>query len=156
VRQEDIHPVTGLPSFPQLYAMLELELARLQDEKGTLAIVILEIANFAPLAEQAGRAEAFTVATRLAAIARESAAGAVWVFHYKTDEQLAVLCPSLDADGASLFALGVLGRVNEEEWSLAGARAAVDVVVGFAARTGTQGADELMEAAENLLQMQKV
>jgi GGDEF domain-containing protein len=156
VRQEDIHPVTGLPSFPQFYAMLELEIARLRDEKGTLAVVIVEIANFAALAEKAGRAEAFVAAGRLAVLARESAAGPVWIFHYKADEQLAVLCPSLDADGASLFSLGLLGRVNEEEWTVAGSRVVADVVVGFAARSGSQGADELMEAAENLLQMQKV
>jgi GGDEF domain-containing protein len=156
VRQEDVHPVTGLPSFPEFYAMLELELARLRQEKGTLAIVLVEIANFADLAERGGREEAFRLAARLAALLREAAAGPVWIFHYKAEEQLAVICPNLDADGASLFSLRLLGKVNGEEWSIAGARTVADVVLGFAARSGAQTADELMEAAENLLQMQKV
>ncbi len=38
VHQEDVNPITGLPSFPELYAMLQLELARFRVESGTLAV----------------------------------------------------------------------------------------------------------------------
>ena len=157
VRQEDIHPVTGLPSFPQFYAMLQLEFARLEAEKGTLAIVLVELANFDALAQRHGKPGVFGLVRDLAAVARDAAGGPTWAFHYKGDPQIALVCPNLDADGASLLALTLLGRANAAEWRVEGERVSVELMLGFAARSGGgQSSDELMEAAERLLEMQKV
>jgi polysaccharide biosynthesis protein PelD len=157
VRQEDTHPVTGLPSFPQFYAMLQIEFARLEAEKGTLAILIVELANFDELAEAHGKQQVFGLLRDLAAMAQEIVAGPTWQFHYKTEPQLALVCPNLDADGASLLSLTLLGKVNGHEWRCGDARVSIELVLGFAARSGGgQSADELMEAAERLLEMQKV
>jgi GGDEF domain-containing protein len=157
VRQEDVNPVTGLHSFPELYAMLGMELARLDVENGTLALVVLEIANFAGIAERHGREQALLVLRDLALAAEEAAGAQARVFHHKADSQLAVLCPQLDADGASLLALTLLGTAGGSEWKARGEPVRLEVILGFGARTGPgQTAEDLITAAENLLEMQKV
>jgi GGDEF domain-containing protein len=157
VRQEDVNPVTGLPSFPELYAMLELELARLEMENGTLALVVLELANFPQIVDRQGREPALLLLRDLARTAEETAGGQARAFHYKADSQLAVLCPQLDADGASLFALTLLSRAADSEWKARGELVRLEVILGFGARTAPrQTAEDLIKAAENLLEMQKV
>jgi GGDEF domain-containing protein len=157
VRQEDTHPITGLHSFPQFYAMLQIEFARLEAEKGTLAILVVECANFDELAGAHGKDQVFGLLRDLAGMTREIAAGPTWAFHYKTETQIALVCPNLDADGASLLSLTLLGNVNAREWRCGDTRVSIDLILGFAARSATgQSADELMEAAERLLEMQKV
>lgn len=157
VHQEDINPITGLPSFPELYAMLQLELARLRVESGTCAVLVLELANFDDLAAAHGREQALVFIRDIARIVQDTCAGQASVFHYKTQSQLAVLYPRLDADGASLFSLTMLGKVNATEWRVKEQRAYLEVILGFSALAGAeQTADELLEAAQNLLEMQKV
>jgi len=157
VHQEDINPITGLPSFPELYAMLQLDLARLRVESGTLAVLILELSNLDELAGVHGREQAMLFIRDIARLVQETSAGQARVFHYKSQSQLAVLYPRLDADGASLFSLTMLEKVNSTEWRVKEQRAYLEVTLGFAALSGAeQTADELLEAAQNLLEMQKV
>jgi GGDEF domain-containing protein len=157
LRQEDINPVTGLPSFPQLYAMLQIELARLAVEGGTLAVLVLELANMDDLARAHGREQALLLLRDLAHLVQETSGGPALVFHYKAESQLAILYPKLDSDGASLFSLTVLAKVNSEEWKAKEERVSLEVMLGFAARSSAeQSADALLVAAENLLEMQKV
>jgi GGDEF domain-containing protein len=157
VRQEDINPVTGLPSFPELYAMLQLELARLSVERGTVAVFVLELANFGALAEAHGRERAQLLLRDLADRARELSGGLAHAFHYKAESQLAVFYPGLDADGASHFSLNLLEMVNTTEWKAGEERAYLEMILGFAVRSREgQTADDLLGAAENLLEMQKV
>jgi GGDEF domain-containing protein len=157
VRQEDINPVTGLPSFPELYALLQLELARLSVEGGRLSVFVVELTNLDDLVKEHGREEALLLMRDLSRVLQESAAGPAQVFHYKAEAQLAVLIPKLDADGASHFSLTVLEKANLTEWKVKEARAFMEIILGFASWSrAEQSADALLEAAENLLEMQKV
>ena len=157
VRQEDTHPVTGLPSVRQFYSVLQNEFSRLAAEKGTLAMLIVELANFEELAGTHGKEQVFGLLREVAALTQEAAAGPALAFHYKGEPQLAFVCPNLDADGASLLALTLLGKVNTHEWRPGDVRVSLDLILGFAARSGGgQSPEELMEAAERLLEMQKV
>jgi GGDEF domain-containing protein len=157
VRQEDVNPITGLPSFPELYAMIQLELARLAVDNGTLAVMVLEVANYRGLADQHGREQVLLLLRDLARVVQEASGGQARVFHYKAEPQLAVFYPKLDADGASLFSLTILEKANSTEWKAKEERVFLEIILGFAARAGAeQSADDLLEAAENLLEMQKV
>jgi GGDEF domain-containing protein len=157
VRQEDINPVTGLPSFSQFLALLERELARQDAQHGTLAVMVLELQNFQALAAERGRQPVLGLLAEVAAAARETAGGAARLFHYKGESQLAMLVPNLDADGASLFSLKLLGRVNERQWMLRGERVFLELILGFGVRGAPgQTAQDLLASAENLLDMQKV
>jgi PleD family two-component response regulator len=157
LRQEDINPVTGLPSFPELYALLQLELARLSVEGGTLAVIVLELSNMDDLVAEHGREQTLLLMREVARVVQETSGGLAQVFHYKEEAQLAVLYPKLDADGASHFSLTVLGKVNSTEWKVKGERVFLEIILGFAARAGAgQSVDALLEGAVNLLEMQKV
>jgi GGDEF domain-containing protein len=157
VRQEDIHPLTGIPSFSQFYAMLQRELGRLTVESGTLAVLVLELLNFGALVEEFGKEQVFALMRDLAHLAQELSGSQARLFHYKAEPQLALLYPNLDADGASLFSLTLLEKANAAQWKTRDARAFIELILGFSARSGAeQSADDLLVAAENLLEMQKV
>ncbi len=157
VRQEDTNPVTGLPSFTQFSALLERELARQDAEHGTLAVMVLELLNYQALVAEHGRQPVLGLLGEVAAAARETAGAAARLFHYKGEAQLALLVPNLDADGASLFSLTLLGKVNERQWTVRGARVFLELILGFGVRGAPgQTAQDLLESAENLLEMQKV
>jgi GGDEF domain-containing protein len=157
VRQEDINPVTGLPSFSQFYALLEHELSRQDAENGTLAVMVLELLNFPALAAEHGKEATLRLLAEITPLVRELSGGKARFFHYKGEAQLVVLAPNLDADGASLFSLNLLTRVNERQWALRDTRVFFELILGFGVRAGAgQSADDLLEAAENLLEMQKV
>jgi GGDEF domain-containing protein len=157
IRQEDINPVTGLPSFAQFYTLLERERARLAVEPGTLAVLVLEVLNFPALAAEHGRDPALGLLSEVSALLLDLSAGRARVFHYKAETQLVLLYPSLDADGVSLFSLTLLGRLNAKEWKLRDVGVRLEVILGFAVLSGhEQSSDDLLEAAGNLLEMQKV
>ena len=157
VRQEDIHPITGLPSFSQFHAMLRKELGRLAMEQGTLAVLVLEVLNFGALAEEHGKEQVFALMRDLSRMAQELSGGQARLFHYKAEPQLALLYPNLDSDGASLFSLTLLEKTNTAQWKLRDSRARLELILGFSTRTGgEQSADDLLVGAENLLEMQKV
>jgi GGDEF domain-containing protein len=157
IRQEDINPVTGLPSFSQFYTLLERERARLAEERGTLAILVLEVLNFTALAAEHGKENAVKLLTDVASLLLELSGGRARVFHYKSESQLALLFLSLDADGVSLFSLTLLGRMNEKEWKLRDVRVHLESILGFAVLSARdQTSDDLLETAGNLLEMQKV
>jgi len=157
IRQEDINPVTGLPSFSQFYTLLEHERARLAQERGTLAVLVLEVLNFSALAAEHGKDHALELLADVSQLLLELSVGRARVFHYKSESQLGVLYPSLDADGISLFSLTLLGRMNDKEWKLHDVRVHLETILGFAVLSEPdQTSDDLLEAAGNLLDMQKV
>ena len=124
---------------------------------GTLAVLVLEVANLDDLAKEHGREQSLLLLREIAHVVQEASGGLAQIFHYKAESQLAVLYPKLDADGASHFSLTVLGSMNSTEWKVKGERVFLEVMLGFAARSAAgQSADALLESAENLLEMQKV
>jgi GGDEF domain-containing protein len=157
IRQEEINPVTGLPSFSQFFLLLEKELARVSAENGTLAVVIFELANYPALSQEFGKDEVLRLMARMARAAQGMAVAQSRIFHYKGETQIVILCPNLDADGASLFSLNVLSKANSEVWEVHDSRAYLELILGFSVRTGAEkSAGELLENAEKLLEMQKV
>jgi GGDEF domain-containing protein len=157
VTQEEINAVTGLPSFSRFYLFLEKELERVSAAHGTLAVVIFELLNFAALSQSFGKEETLTLLARVARSTQGMSGPQSRLFHYKGEGQLVLLCPNLDSDGVSLFSLNVLGKANTEEWKVKESRAYLELILGFAVRTGAEKSPgELLDAAENLLEMQKV
>jgi hypothetical protein len=79
------------------------------------------------------------------------------VYHYREDSQLVVLYPHLDTDGAVLYGLDVLEGVNAAGWTIAGRPAPLEIILGYAALDRErQTADDLLRAAERLLEMQRL
>ncbi len=157
VTQAEVHPVTGLPGFTQFFSLLKNTLLRARRNKETLSVLILELTNFDTLSESFGRENVLQRVSQLAGQLVILSKNKANLFHYKDENQIAVLYPHLDYDGASLFSLETLGMINEKEWTLNEQIVNLEVMIGYASLSEEQlEAEGLLQIAENILEMQKV
>jgi GGDEF domain-containing protein len=153
----DVDEVTGLPQYSQFYRMLEGGLDRAKLQSGVLSVIIFEIGNFGELSERLGRKEAKLYMKELIddiTLFSDSRLGA---FHYREDGQFVVLSPNLDHDGASLYCLESLEKMNRHDRGPGYSAISAEVLVGYAtARAGIYDPEQLLRQAEHLLALQKV
>jgi diguanylate cyclase (GGDEF)-like protein len=157
ITQAEVHPVTGLPAFAQFFSLLNETLRRARQNRATLSVLILELTNFDTLSESYGRRNALQLISQLAGQMVILSRNKANIFHYKKDNQIVLLYPHLDYDGASLFSLEALNGINGNEWSLNEQAVYLEVMIGYASLSEEQvEAEELLQIAENILEMQKV
>jgi GGDEF domain-containing protein len=157
VTQAEVHPVTGLPAFAQFFSLLNETLKRARQNKETLSVLILELTNFDTLAGTFGRNNALQLISQLAGQMVILSRNKARLFHYKDENQIVLLYPYLDYDGASLFSLEALNGINANVWSLNEKSVNLEVMVGYASLSEEQvEAEGLLQIAENILEMQKV
>lgn len=157
VTQAEVHPVTGLPAFAQFFSLLNETLRRARQNKETLSVLILELTNFDTLAETFGQNNALQLISRLAGRMVILSRNKAHLFHYKHENQIVLLYPHLDYDGASLFSLEALNDINSNEWYLNEKSVNLEVMIGYASLSEEQvEAEGLLQIAENILEMQKV
>jgi diguanylate cyclase (GGDEF)-like protein len=157
ITQAEVHPQTGLPAFAQFFSLLTNTLQRARQNRETLSVLILELSNFDTLSETFGRENALKLVSELAGQMVIQSRNKANLFHYKGENQIALLYPNLDYDGASLFALEALNRINEREWILNEQKVNLEVTIGYASLSEEQlEAEGLLQIAENILEMQKV
>ncbi len=151
----DLH--TGLPSYSHFHTLLERELYRTGIQKGSLSVIIVELANAPDIRGEQGDERYYVLLNRIVDLITQLAGNRATLFHYKQEHQLSLLFPNLDFDGASLFCLELLSAISSTEWLVDEVPLSVDIVVGYAALgEKKQSADDLLESAERLLEMQKV
>ena len=157
VKQEDTNPITKLPSYTNFMNILEDRIKRARVEHGTLSVLIVEIRNFELLSEIYGKKEVLSLFVSLVGIMQEISGGKGRFFHYKNDNQIVMIYPNIDFDGASLYSLDVLDRVGRSTWEIKGNRVQLDLILGYSSLSERiKGANQLLEVAENLLEMQKI
>lgn len=148
---------TGLPTYSQFHAILEKDLYRTQLQKGHLSVIILEIANAEDLRKEHGDEKYYALLGRMVAALGTLTESKARLFRYQQENQLALLYPNLDFDGASLSCLEILSMVTSTEWIVDEHPVSIDAVVGYASLgEKKQTVDDLLDAAEHLLDMQKV
>jgi diguanylate cyclase (GGDEF)-like protein len=157
ITQAEVHPVTGLPAFAQFFSLLNETLRRARQNRETLSVLILELTNFDTLSESFGRRNALQLIGQLAGQMVILSRNKANIFHYKDENQIVLLYPHLDYDGASQFSLEALNTINAKEWSLNEQLVYLEVMIGYASLTEEQvEAEGLLQIAENILEMQKV
>ncbi len=157
VKQEDTNPITGLPSYTNFLNILENRIETARVERGTLSVIIVEMRNFEFLSEIYGKNEVLKIFAVLVGIMKEISSNKGRFFHYKNDNQLAMIYPNIDFDGASLYSLDVLAKINSTSWEIRGNKVQLDIIIGYSSLTDKIGeADQLLEVAENLIEMQKI
>jgi len=155
--QAEVDMHTGLPLISQFYTLLEGELYRIRLQNGTLSVVILEVVNADDIRERHGQEGYYQILNRMIDELQRLSDNQADIFRYRTDNQLAVLYPKLDFDGASLFCLELLTAISTAPWEVNGTAVTVDAIVGYSALDEKrQTSAELLRAAEQLLEMQKV
>jgi diguanylate cyclase (GGDEF)-like protein len=157
ITQAEVHPITGLPAFAQFFSLLKNAVQRARQDKETLSVLILELVNFDDLADSFGRENTLRLVSQIAGQVVILSRNKAGLFHYKDDNQIVVMYPHLDYDGASLFSLETLSIVNQKEWSLNEQTVNLEVMIGYASLSEEQLEPEgLLQIAENILEMQKV
>jgi predicted signal transduction protein with EAL and GGDEF domain len=148
---------TGLPQFPILYKTLEKELENRQFEGGFVSLIVIELVNFEELAEKWSRAELKRLLLELERNFDAQNAMKGSVFHFKNDNQLALLVPGLDKDGTSYFCLDLLTMCSGSEMKINGEHVALEIIVGFSTNgSGQVSPDSMIDMAEQLLTMQRL
>jgi GGDEF domain-containing protein len=155
--KEPVNAITGLPPFSQFYVFLEMEISRVSEEKATLSIIIIESANYSELVNDLGKETVFRYFLEMVEDIKQLSGGKAIFFHYKSDNQFALLYPNLDYDGCSAFCLQILETLNQKEYNLEGRVIKPEVTIGYASLgEKDNSATALIDVAENLLEMQKV
>jgi len=145
-RQSEIDDVTGFPLAGQFFHGLDDELERAGRDRTAVAVVVLEVTNWTTLVEATSRA---AVKKSLAALKPGVLAlnAKARLYHFREENQLAVVVPGLDQDGTSFFGLELLSMVS---------RSGLEVIVGFSSAKGDTTGERLVAAAEHLLSLQRL
>jgi len=156
-RMNENDTVTGLPLLTQMYQSLNQELDRWNREKTPVSLILLEVSNFDELELLSSRNETKTLLLQikqgLDAAHKTKHRG----FHFKNDNQLALVVTGLDHDGTSFFSLDLLALIPKLGLTLRGTPVNLEVIVGFAtAHDVSVTSDVLMGVAENLLTLQRL
>lgn len=155
--QQDLDPITGYPLFSLLYKNLEDDLERARYEGGSVSLIIIEVLNFEDLASHADRNQLRRMLFNLKALIDETKRIKTKAFHYKDDNQIALLVYGLDNDGVSFFCLDILALLSGYTFEVEGRSYPVELILGFSTSGGTMlTADSLVAEAEHLLSVQRL
>ena len=76
---------------------------------------------------------------------------------YKEENQMAVLIPGIDGDGASLLCLEILELINSTKWMIEQSEIFLEVIIGYSSLgDNAQDPEGLINHAEHLLDIQKI
>ena len=152
----DVNELTGLPSFPAFFRVLERTAQRMRVDRSGACVLLFEIANYPALLESHDAREILGLYPGLASAMVGLSKNRATVYHYKEVSQLAVLYPDLDKDGAVLFGLDVLAEVHARSPAAEGQAVRLEMILGYAVLEQDRQVDDTLRAAESLLEMQKL
>ncbi|MCF6334811.1 MAG: diguanylate cyclase [Spirochaetales bacterium] len=157
IKYTEINHDTNLPSVSQFFTYLKNELDKVKDTRSTFSVIIIEFTEFGKLAEKFGDKNVYNLLLRLLNKLNDLSDNVVDLFHYKDKNQIGIYYPGIDYDGASLFCLEGLSMINSTEWDINGSKVMMDVIMGYASIGSDEiSIEDLLDIAENLLEMQKV
>lgn len=139
---------TGLLDYTHFLKVIDEEIIRLKLGKSTFSFVLLEILN--PVKDD----EISLLLTKIQNIIRPVAGGRGEMFYYQNPNQLAVILPALDEDGASLFCLEILEKVSSLTWKEGKEVQNIDLAVGFSHSRREDSRESLTERAQQMLNAQ--
>jgi|GEM_PF-1260182 len=150
-------PVTGLPLVTQLFRTLEQELERSGRDSTPLSLVLIEITNFADLEKTWPRAALKRLFVDIVHGLDTSQQRKSRAFHFKSDNQIAVLLTGLDQDGTSYLCLELLSLVPQLGLAIDGAPVPLELIVGFSSvHDSSRSSEAILEGAETLLSLQRL
>ncbi len=157
IEYNEVNPQTNLPSVSQFFSFIENEIIKSSDNKNTFSVIIIELTDFDELISEYGEKQIYRIILLMLDKLHSLSGNMIDFFHYKEKNQIAIYYPNIDYDGASLFCLESLGFINTYNWTINDNKILLDVILGYSS-LGSDfiGADDLLDLAENLLEMQKV
>ena len=157
IEYNEVNPVTNLPSASQFFTFIENEIKKSFENKTIFSVIILELTEFDELIEKYGEKRIYQIILLMLEKLHSLSGNMIDFFHYKEKNQIAIYYPNIDYDGASLFCLESLGVINSYKWTINDNKVFLDVILGYSSLGSEDiSVDDLLDIAENLLEMQKV
>ncbi|MBI9106254.1 MAG: hypothetical protein JEZ04_05865 [Spirochaetales bacterium] len=157
IHQSETDADTGLPLFSQLYNMLNRYIKSSTETETRMSLLIIEMQNYAELCSQSPASSVKKLFLNLIDDILMTTAGTAEFFMHKSANQMSVLIPGLDGDGASLLCLEILGLINSAGWTIGNKEVFVEMIIGYSSfGENASDADGLLKHAEHLLEIQKL
>lgn len=157
IHQSETDSDTGLPLFSQLYNMLNRYVKSSTEAEARMSLLIIEIQNYNELCAESPISEVKKLFLKLIDNIQMATAGMAEFFMHKADNQMSVLVPGVDSDGAALLCLEILELINSAGWTIGGREINTEMIIGYASLADNAvDADGLIKHAEHLLEIQKL
>lgn len=157
IQQSETDKDTNLPLFSQLFNMLNRYIQSSTEDEARMSLLIIEIQNFTELMKDFPASELKKLFLKLIDEIIMASAGLAEFFMYKSDNQMAVLIPGIDGDGAALLCLEILELINSTNWKINDKEVFLETIIGYSSLgDNARDADGLIMHAENLLEIQKL
>ena len=147
---------TRLPMFSLFKTSLTQMTENTREEEGNLSIILFEIINYKALADIHSESVILSLFPELNKTLENLTKNRGHIFHYKNKNQIAIIMPNTDQDGASLLCLEILEKINVDTWVAGDNKIALEGIIGFASMgMEITTPESMMERAEHLLSIQK-
>jgi len=157
IKHEDIDSISGLPSPIQFMNLVEKEITHSLERGTGFSIVIMELTGFDELVATYGNEKIYGLVLKLLARINTLSGNKLDFFHYTNNNQFAFFYPGADYDGAAFLCFESLGMLSSHEWVIDGNDISLEAIFGYSSMGSTKiSRDELLDSAEQLIEMQKV
>lgn len=157
IKHNEVNTITNLPSASQFFSFIGNEIEKASINQSLFSVILIELTEFDELIEEYGEKRIYQILLLMLDKLHSLSGNMIDLFHYKEKNQMAIYYPNIDYDGASLFCLESLGVINSYNWTINDNKIVLDVILGYSSLGAKDvSADELLDIAENLLEMQKV
>jgi len=157
ILMDELDPVTNLPHFSQLYRYLGDELSHYTKNTNPYSLILLEITNYHKLSEVVEKKEIKQFLNIMIFQLEDLIDFKAQFFHYKEENQLAILLPGKDQDVVSKYCLDFLERISLFPWTIGTQKIDLEVILGYSSvGPGIKDEDTLMARAEHLLAVQRL
>ena len=157
IKHEDIDSISGLPSPIQFMNLVEKEITHSLERGTGFSIVIMELTGFDELVATYGNEKIYGLVLKLLARINTLSGNKLDFFHYTNSNQFAFFYPGADYDGAAFLCFESLGMLSSHEWVIDGNDISLEAIFGYSSMGSTKiSRDELLDSAEQLIEMQKV
>ncbi len=157
IKHEEIDTHSGLPSPSQFMNLVEKEIQRSLERGTGFSIVLMELPGFDELVDLYGDDKIYGLILKLLERINTLAGNKLDFFHYTNKNQFAFFYPGADYDGAAFLCFESLGMLTSHEWVIDGNRISLEAIFGYSSMgAGEISRDELLDSAEQLIEMQKV
>jgi len=157
IHQSETDSDTGLPLYSQLYNMLNRFIESSTESEARMSLLIIEMQNYAEICAESPASEVKKLFLNLIDDIQMATAGMAEFFMHKSDNQMSVLVPGVDGDGASLLCLEILELINSAGWRIGAREIFAEMIIGYSSLgDNAVDADGLVKHAEHLLEIQKL
>jgi polysaccharide biosynthesis protein PelD len=156
-RKGEVDEITGLPSLDEMFSVIKKEFAAALAENTKLSFVVVELINSEELIEKYSNNDVLQLLRSIVQTVKRELKKDAMIFQYKSKFQFSLILPNVDYDGAAMFCLSFIEKINKDEFIISENIVHPEVILGYSSmRPNLKSEEDILMLAENLLEMQKI